>query len=208
MKPTRTREELDALLGRGGIGATRRDEILSTVLAHAKAEAPARPRWRWSLAGLGTAVVVAAALFVLVPRFSSPTQSPFRVKGTVPTGTAATTPSVLIECLGASLHACPAGSLLVVRSAGVRGFVSAWAEPTGGGERVWYFSAETYSPRVESVPTAAPTRAVKIGPEHAAGAYVVEIRVTERAMGRDELLHLPASAALASAQALLVVTSP
>jgi hypothetical protein len=208
MKPTRTREELDALLGRGGIGATRRDEILSTVLAHAKAEAPARPRWRWPLVGLGSAAVVAATLLVLVPRFSSPTQSPFRAKGTVSTGTAATTPFVQIECLGATLHACPAGSLLVVRVAGVRGFVSAWAEPTGGGERVWYFSADTYSPLVEAVPTTTPTRAVKIGPEHAAGAYVVEIRVTERAMGRDELLHLTADAALASAQAVLTITSP
>ena len=48
-------------------------------------------------------------------------------------------PSVEIECLGATLEACPTGSLLVVRVAGVRGYVSAWAEPVGGGEKILVF---------------------------------------------------------------------
>jgi hypothetical protein len=94
--------------------------------------------------------------------------------------------------------------------AGVRGFVSAWAEPAQGGERIWYFSAETFSPLVDAVSAipAATTRAVKIGPEHASGTYVVHIRVTERPMGRDDLLRLPVSAALVSDTGLLTVTSP
>ena len=208
MKSPRTIEELDSLLGRGSIGATRRDAILATVLARVRAESTARPRWRWSLAALGTAVVAAAALLLLVPRFSPPASSPFRAKGTAAKPPA--TPSAEIECLGATLAACPTGSLLVVRVAGVRGFVSAWAEPAQGGERIWYFSAETFSPPVDAVPasSAVATRAVKIGPEHAAGAYVVQVRVTERPMARDDLLRLPGSAALAQGQALLTVTSP
>jgi len=208
MNPPRTNEELDSLLGRGGIGAARRDAILQTVLARVKAESPARTRWRWSLAGFGTAAVAATAVFLLVPWFSPPASSPFRAKGTA--AKASATPSAEIECLGAALDACPTGSLLVVRVAGVHGFVSAWAEPAQGGERIWYFSAETFSPLVDAVTTtpAATTRAIKIGPEHAAGAYVVKVRVTERAMGRDDLLRLPESAALAKGQALLTVTSP
>ncbi|HEX7499961.1 MAG TPA: hypothetical protein VF524_06600 [Polyangia bacterium] len=112
--------------------------------------------------------------------------------------------------MGATLDACPTGSLLVVRAAGVRGFVSAWAEPVGGGERIWYFSAETQSPRVDPAlsPSAATTRAVKIGHEHVAPAYVVEIRVTEWPMGRGDLMRIPASAVLASGRALLTVTAP
>jgi hypothetical protein len=203
MKPNRTTEELDSLLGRGSIGAARRDAILATVLACVKAEAPARTRWRWSLAGLATAAA-AAALILLVPRFSPPPSS-FRAKGA-----AANAPSAHVECLGASLDACPTGSLLVVEVAGVRGFVSAWAEPRQGGERIWYFSAETFSPLVDAasaIPSAT-TRAVKIGPEHGSGTYVVHIRVTERPMGRDELLRLPVGSALVATQVALTVTSP
>jgi hypothetical protein len=94
--------------------------------------------------------------------------------------------------------------------AGVRGFVSAWAEPRQGGERIWYFSAETFSPLVDAasaIPSAT-TRAVKIGPEHGSGTYVVHIRVTERPMGRDELLRLPVGSALVATQVALTVTSP
>jgi hypothetical protein len=205
MKPPHTTEDIDSLLGRGGIGATRRDAILQTVLARAKAEAPARARWRWFLAGLGTAAVSVAALIFLAPRFSAPAGSPFRAKGT-----AATNPSAQIECLGATLDTCPTGSLLVVRVAGVRGFVSAWAEPTIAGERIWYFSAETFSPLVDAVSgiPAATTRAVKLGPEHATGTYIVQIRVTERPMGRGDLVHLPGLGALAAGQASLTVTLP
>ena len=143
-----------------------------------------------------------------MPRLSPPASSPFRAKGTAVKPWA--TPFAEIECLGATLDACPTGSLLVVRVTGVRGFVSAWAEPAQGGERIWYFSAETFSPLVGAVPTtpAATTRAIKIGLEHAAGAYVVEVRVTERPMGRDDLLRLPGNAALAKGRALLTVTSP
>jgi hypothetical protein len=209
MKHTRTTEELDSLLGRGGMGAARRDAILESVLARVRAEAPARSRWRWSLAGFGVATAAAAALFLLVPRLSPPSSSPFRAKGTA-ARPPASKPSADIECLGATLDACPTGSLLVVRVAGVRGYVSAWAEPAGGGERIWYFSADTSSPLVDAVPTspAIVTRAVKIGPEHAAGAYVVQVRVTERPMAREALLRLPGSAALAKGRARLTVTSP
>jgi len=210
MKTKRRIEDLDSLLGRGGIGATRREAILRTVLAHVKAEAPVRTRWSWSVAGLGTVAVAAAALFLLVPRLSRPALPSFRAKGSVADLPLATTPSVELDCLGASLAACPRESLLVVRVTGVRGYVSAWAEPAGGGERIWYFSAETQSPLVDGLlnPPATTTRAVKIGPEHVTGIYSVEIRVTERPMRREDLMRLPASEALAQGRALLTVTPP
>jgi hypothetical protein len=115
-----------------------------------------------------------------------------------------------MECLGASPAACPTGSRLIFSASGVRGFVSAWAEPVGAGERIWYFAADTVSPAVDpdaGVPALA-TRAVKVGPEHAAGNYRVEVRVTERPMARAELLHLSDGAVLARGQFSLTVTSP
>lgn len=194
------------MLGRGSMGAARRDAILQTVLARVRAEAPSRRSWRWAFAGFGAAATATAVLLFVGPRFASPALSPFRAKGTANSSA----PSAEIDCLGATLAACPTGSLLVVRVAGVRGYVSAWAEPVGGGERIWYFSAESRSPLVEpaAMVSAATSRAVKIGPEHAAATYLVQVRVTERPMGRDDLLRLPESAALASRQDRLTVTLP
>jgi len=210
MQPRRNREDLDSLLGRGSIGATRRDAILETVLAQAKAEIPVLPHRRWYFAGLGAAAVAAAALFLLAPRTESNATSPFRAKGVVSNPPTAS-PSMEIECLGGTLEACPTGSLLVVRGSGVRGYVSAWADPIGGGgERIWYFSADSHTPLVDAIsnPSTATTRAIKIGSEHVAATYVVETIVTERPMTRDELRRIPADAMLARGQALLTVTLP
>jgi len=206
MKRPLTDAELDSLLERGGLGATRRDDILTKVLATVAAQRP--PRWRrlWALPAFGMA---AAALLLLVPQLSPRGLSPFRAKGTR-ARPAVTPPALHVECLGATPEDCPLGSLVVLSADGVRGFLSAWAEPAGGGERIWYFSAEGSSPFLDntSASSAAGTRAVKIGPEHSVGKYVVQARVTARPMARDELLHLPASAALANWQSSITVTKP
>jgi hypothetical protein len=206
MQRARTDAELDSLLSRGGIGATRRDAILETVLARVTTGRPARSHWRWAFATV-VAAGAAAALVVLFPRPQP--QGAFRAKGGA-ARSSMTAPSAGIECVGAALDACPAGSLVVVRVGGVRGFVSAWAEPTGGGERIWYFSADDSSPLLDALTenSAATTRAVKIGPEHRPGIYVVQVVVTERPTARDQLLRLPASAALAQGRSLLTISSP
>ncbi len=207
MRKTQTTEELDSLLGRGGLGAARRDAILDSVLVRVKGERLTRSRWRWSFAGLGVAAT-AAALLLVAHLPSVPGEAAFRVKG-VGTRPATTTPSTELECLGATLAACPTGSLLIVRATGVRGFVSAWAEPVGGGERIWYFSSETTSPRVDAAASVGlAARAVKIGPEHVPGTYQVEVRVTERPMAREELLRPYDKAQLAGGHFSLTVTSP
>jgi hypothetical protein len=208
MKQVRTEAELDSLLARGGIGAVRRDAILETVLARVEVERPSGSRRRWVFAVFGAAGAVAAFL-LLVSQRSTDTPAQLRAKGPA-TQPSTTAPSADIDCLGATLDRCPSGSLVLVRVTGVRGFVSAWAEPAGGGERIWYFSADSFSPSVDAMSTTAvaTTRAIKIGPEHRSGTYLVQVRVTERPMARDELLHLPANAVLAKGASLLRVTSP
>ncbi len=207
MTRTRTTEELDSLLGRGRMGASRRDAILSTLLARAAVERRTRSRRRWSFVGLAAVAAAAAGMFLLTPRLSPRSGAPFRPKGGA---TEPSTPSVAMECLGATLAACPTGSRLVVSATGVRGFVSAWAEPVGGGERIWYFSADTVSPPVDSGSdrTAHAIHADKVGPEHVAGTYRVEVRVTERPVARADLLRLEDGAWLAKGQYSLTVTSP
>jgi hypothetical protein len=206
MRQERTDAALDSLLDRGGLGAARRDAILSHVLAHAQAERSRRPRRRWAVAAFGSAAA-AAAVLLLAP-WRSPQVPSVREKGTAGRP-ASTEPSAELDCLGATLGACPKGSLIVVHAANVRGFLSAWAEPEDGGERIWYFSAESSSPLVDALSTSvAASRAVKLGPEHAPGSYVVHVRVTAQPMARDQLVRLSKNAALAATEALLTVTSP
>lgn len=204
MKQRLTDAELDSLLDRGGLGA-RRDAILSEVLAQVRAERPRRSRRRWAVAGLGAAA--AAVLVVGLAPWRS-TQAPsLRGKGT-PVTASSTQPSLELDCLGATLAGCPRGSLVVVHATGVQGFLSAWAEPANGGERIWYFSAESSSPPVGVDTSAAATRAVKLGPEHAPGSYRVQVRVTAQPMSRAQLLALSRDAALVETEAVLTVTSP
>ena len=205
MKGKRTTDELDALLGRGGLGACKRDSILETVLQKVTNQQRRRRLWRWSVVGAGLAAAAASAVLIMPRHLSQPTMSTsFRAKGT-PTRPIA--PSARVDCLGGTLAACPAGSLLVLNVVGARGFVSAWAEPVGGGERIWYFSADTHCPWVDGLAgdSAAANRAVKIGPEHSPGRYLVEIRVTSRPMGRADLLRLTEDSALVTSRSSFVV---
>jgi hypothetical protein len=208
MKPTHNREELDSLLGRGTIGASRRDAIFETVLSHARADAPARTRWRWPLVGFGMAAIGAVAVFLFLPRATAPSLSLFRAKGLAEKAQVVA-PFAELKCLGATLDACPAGSLLVVRVAGARGYVSAWAQSSSGGDRIWYFS-DTDSPSVDAVATGSATtaRAVKMGSEHVTGSYVVEIRVTERPMKRGDLTGTVGTTVLARGRSFLTVIPP
>jgi hypothetical protein len=209
MKPKRTSEELDSLLGRGGIGVSRKEAILQTVLAKCKADPPARRLWRWPIAGLALAAVVGATAIVMAPLPSQTPAVPFRAKGAT-AKQSPMAPLAELECLGGPLGACPMGSLLVVRVTGTHGYVSAWAEPVGGGERIWYFSGDSQPLAVaaDSAHAVAATRAVKIGPEHTKSAYLVEIRVTDRPMPRSQLLGLPAPMARAAGRVSLTVTPP
>jgi hypothetical protein len=88
-------------------------------------------------------------------------------------------------CTGGPLTACPRGSRLVFHGwAGAgQGFLSAYAEPVGGGERIWYFSAEGESPRLG--PDAV-DRSVVVGPEHVALRYRVHAVVGTRPLSRAE----------------------
>lgn len=204
MQPSPSDNELDELLGRGTVGAARRDAILDRVLAQVKTERGGVRRRRWPVAGLGVAVAAAAAWLLLVPRWSHTDVPVFRAKGS---STPATTTGMALECVGGQVDACLAGSLLVVRVSGLRGYVAAWAEPVNGGERIWYFSADGYSPLVDgtAAPGAVTSRAARIGAEHGPGTYRVQLRLTEKPMTQTELLQGAAGSELASAHERLKV---
>jgi hypothetical protein len=182
-------EKVDYLLSRGTLSRSRREQILHEVLRSARPRpAQAQRRW-WVWGGGGFALAAGAAVFLLWARL--PDQGSFRAKGN-----AAGPPSIELLCLGASVKACPRGSLVAFQVDGPEGFLSAYADPMPTGERIWYLTNEPVRGRV--VPKAA-----RIGDEHRAGRYRVEVVLSRQALPRNQLAG---SGAIAEARFDLWVT--
>jgi hypothetical protein len=197
MTAERSDDEIDALLAGGRLGGSVRDRVFGVVAEQvgARPATAARPRsWpRWTFA-LGTlAVGVAAVALLVVPRDRA-LDDGMRAKGSS-TGVA---PALELSCAGGSLAACPIGStLLFAVGEGQEGFLSAYAEPRPAGERVWYFSAEGAAPAVHASPgLQGAAKAIRVGPEHAPGAYVVRIFLARTPLRREVLLAGPPAADL------------
>jgi hypothetical protein len=190
-------EELDHLLALGALGGPGRERILEQALARTT------ERRRSSALAVGLAsLAAAAAALVLSPGHASH----FRAKGGGVGGTA-----VDLSCLGASLARCPTGSTLIFGSAYAPpgSYMAAYAEPLSGGERIWYFSAESESPAA-SAPQAthALSRGIRLGREHLPGEYAVRVVVTRRPLTRQDLRSDRLSGLVADARFRLVVAPP
>ncbi len=172
-------DKLDALLAQGRMSGPRRDQVLADAL---KKTQPARRRWAWM--GFGSLSLVAAAAAVL---FFMPT-SPFRARG----GQGAV---MELGCVDGDLSGCATGSTLLFRVSGAKngGFVTAWAEPAAGGERVWYFPTDvTPSPELAKQAELQTLRqGVVLGAEQPSGSYVVHLLLTSAPLRRDEALAMP-----------------
>jgi hypothetical protein len=177
----RRRDSIDRMLARGALSAPERERIF----AKAYRGATFRPG-RYLL----TAVPVAAAAFGLIValRPIAPDASTFSAKGT------GSTPRVDVECYPGTLAACPIGATLIFRPTGASGravFLHAYAEPAQeGGERVWYWPAREGAPiRVEGASSEPLSQAVRIGSEHAPGAYRVHLVWADAPLTREQLLR-------------------
>jgi hypothetical protein len=177
-------DELDRLMARGGLGGAAREQILEAVLGKTAAREPRASRWRLWLGGLALAASAATAIALVVPAHRQGDE--FRAKGG-----ANVVPELGLDCQGGALTACPLGSTLIFRVSAVAraGYVQAYAEPRDGGERVWYFSAETQAPLVPARPgTQAVRQGVRLGPEHRPGVYRVHIAFSTTPLDRAALL--------------------
>jgi hypothetical protein len=192
----RSEDELDHLLAAGRLGGPARERILTNVLA-ARGEVRGATKWRWASFSFAALTAVAAlSAFVLWPKAGDEARG-FRAKGTATSAL----PAVEIACVAASgtsgarapsLAACPVGASLLFGAAGLsrRAYVEAYAEPKNGGERIWYFSAEKETP-LAGAPggeTQPARRGIRVGREHRPGAYLVHTFLTERPVGRADLL--------------------
>jgi hypothetical protein len=177
-------DELDLLLSggrlRGPVAERERERVLDAVQRR-------RPLWRRLNVVVPTFVVAAAASLFLVARPASDSgEAGRRYKG------AAGAAVHELTCSGGTAAACPRGSRVSIAARGQArgGYVGAYAEPEGGGERIWYFSTEDGSavvPAQGADPRLA-SRSVVLGPEHRTGTYRVIVRVSDHPLGRAELL--------------------
>src|SRR5205814_3725008 len=127
----------------------------------------------------------AATALVLVVRPAE--NAGFRAKGAAGGG-----PVLDVGCAPAPLTACPAGSTLVfsVLGASGPGYLQAWAEPSGGGgDRIWYFSADTQAPPVPTGTGTQPARSgIRVGDEHRPGSYLIHVVFSTAPLPRATLL--------------------
>ena len=188
-------DEVDYLLSRGELSGEKHAQILQNVVAASAARpVPVRRRWwAWS-GGTGLALAAGAAAVLLWPRVQPPPND-FRTKGALPEEAL-----IGMSCLGSRLKASPRGSLVAFSldgateaEVGVGGFVSAYADPVSGGERIWYLTNEP-------VVAGEINKAARVGAEHAVGRYRVQAMLTTHALPRDELVDVAAAAVTARAQ--------
>jgi hypothetical protein len=193
MQPTD--DEVDRLLAQGRLGGPGRERVFEQVVAGL--DAGERRAKRWSARFGGAALAAAAAALGLVLLVARPASHPaadgFRAKG----GEGAGSATLELGCLDASLAACPVGSTLVFAAsgpgAGATFAFAAYAEPregaAAGAGRIWYFSADNEAPPLPaSDGTRAAKRGIRIGPEHAPGAYLVHVFLSQRPLTREALL--------------------
>lgn len=199
----RSDEEIQGLLARGQLGGPGRDRILERVVDATAKREPRTGGWRaWIL---GLALCASGTVAVVLIRQPHTDSGGFTAKEGANTG-----PGLLdLGCVGGSSAACPVGSTLVFSALGAPrvSYLAAYAEPARGGERIWYFSAETESPAIpiSTTDTRPAPRGIRIGAEHTPGRYVVRIFLTVAPLTRPALLAATGPEILAQATFPLTV---
>lgn len=183
-------DELDSLLSRGRFSGPAKDRVLNAVLQHS-----ANPTWfmhswlqhgvpRWAFASAALAVVLVAVALWGVWSPAPPAQGEWEARGVqAPAG-----PQVEASCVGP----CKVGSVLVLRVQGVSeaAYVAAYAVGADG-QRIWYFPSDNGTmPRVQATQVTPLRQGVRLGTEHAVGAYTLHTLLLRAPLSRDEILKL------------------
>jgi hypothetical protein len=195
-------DEIDYLLSRGKLGGSQRQRILDAALAASREGFWARWRGKLAWGAGGLAFATGAAALLLVLRTPPDGQAAFRVKGP---GDA---PAIVVSCLGAQLSACPSGSRVAFALEGGRdqgGFLTAYADRTAAGERVWYLTNEPVgAPPGDATPRVI-RKAALIGDGQPPGRYRVHAIFSRGPIAREALAGLAPDHTLARVELELVV---
>jgi hypothetical protein len=175
-------DPLDGILARSRLSGPTRDRIFEAALASAglDAAAKARKRWRWALAVAFSGVALAGFLL-----FVPPAAEHMSAKG----GPKAA-PLVHVECSDSASSSCGPDAMLVFRVEGttIPCYLSAYAVPRAGGERIWIFPmADGTAPQVAAAEgprvLSQGARARSLPP----GKYDVRVVLSKRLLGRAEV---------------------
>ncbi len=101
-------------------------------------------------------------------------------------------PTLEIVCATGDRARCPGGQklfVLVEDAPSGSGFLQAWAEPLGGGQRVWYFVGDSALAVAGQPGRETLTRAVQLGPEQPPGAYRIHLVLSRRRLAQTEALE-------------------
>jgi len=183
---------VDALLTPHALSGSEREQLLDGVLDRV---APLRERSqgrRFAFVAIGIAACAGAGIALNLRAGEGGAFTSRGSSGGV---------HVELVCSGGTLAACPRGShLLFVPSTGGRsGYLAAYAEPSGGGERICYFSGEGQSPSITPAAGQKPLdQAIEVGPEHRSGRYSVHVILAARPLSRAEILRGDTGPILAS----------
>jgi hypothetical protein len=175
-------EELQRLLARGRLGGPARERVLGRVLDRVAPPPPKRRPW---LVPLILALGSATAILVLVAR-PRPDDGRWGDKGGRPGK------PVALEARCGAAPACEPGATLMfsVFGATTPGYLGAYARRVESGERIWYFSAETESPRVPASDrqTEPAGRGIVIGRDHTPGHYEIHLFLSTTPLTQATLL--------------------
>jgi hypothetical protein len=198
--PVTRPRDADQLLPRDGLERAARQPVLTRILDRtARARRPI-----WLVTGLVAVACSAGAIVLWVHRSPARDGLAFTARATVGR------PLLDLACINGRTDACPLGATLVFGATGATtaGYIGAWAEPaTPGREPIWYFSADNDSAPVDAT-TPLPRRAIRLGPEHRPGPYIVHVLLSTTPLPRSALLAGADPAISARASFSLTVTAP
>jgi hypothetical protein len=184
-------QQLDLLLGRGKLRGPVAEQMREQVLDAVAPKHTLRPRL-FRVVGPVIAMAAAASFGIVWIGSRSP-DAGFR-----PKGAAAGQPVLLgLTCSNGTPAACHRGARVSLAfGRGATGYLGVYAEPEGGGGRIWYFSREDGAASlsvVEGGGAVLASRSILLGPEHSAGNYRVHVVIASRTLDRTEILD-PATA--------------
>lgn len=172
-----TARRMDRLLARGKLSGPEADAILERILETLDREKkPSKLRALPYWAGAALAAAAAVLLFINVPH--DPGGEMITESGDLS--------GLRVSCEDGELTACPGSAKLVFEVTGKKasGFLSAYAEPIGHeGERVFYYSKEDGSAKLQGDSAVRPRRLTK------PGRYRVHAMIAERPLTREELVR-------------------
>lgn len=198
--------EVDYLLSGGSLPGGQRAAIFTRAVRTLRR----RQRWARVRRMLGArwarpfgAVVAATAACLIVWSWRAAPSASFRAKGIATNATAA---AIDVECLRATLAACPRGSILAFSVRGVtnEGFMTAYLQSKTSANRIWLLFNE---PTLARAPGGGDLLASggRIPDGLGPGDYTVEALLTRRLLSREQALTVSPIEIVARAQFVATV---